>query len=603
MSQNSKFLRRVGWFGLLGVLAAGCNGASLAPKLQAPGMTPAPNQRDGNPPALDCEGGLCLPTQDKDEDPPEVGIGERLFRETRFNQYFYAKSQGRVNAALDAGDPVLEFLPTLTNPFKNPYAGQGMNCASCHFVDELQDVANLGNRAYNDFARRSPIPDRGDGRVSTLRNSPPFVNSTLALEKDYQNHPLFMHFDGEFATPEDLVRGGFTGRNFGWLADEGPIAIAHLAKVIREDDGQGRLATAYGGAYRAVLAGADESIPAKFRLPEEYRLDVAHASDEQIMGAVGKLVGAYLRSLIYQRDAVTSEFSGSPYDVFLFKNGLPRKPSSGESDLEYARRLARQLELLPPSQIRYVSDRVDGQFKLSKQAFVFGQKELAGLKTFLSEPKSGSEARAVSGAGNCVACHAPPAFTDFGFHNTGATQDEYDAVHGRGSFAQIYIPAFAERISREEDFFGPTGSHPKAKGQFASVPSKDHPGYTDLGVWNVFGNPAIQRPQENIRKMLCEKLAKAKGADTPCDDQAALSMAVAAFKTATVRNLGQSAPYLHTGAKDTLEDVLSFYLEYSALARQGKLRSADPEMARIQLAGDDVGALAAFLRALNEDYH
>ena len=306
--------------GVLGLAAFFGTGCGVHASIQSHGMiSSTPAHTGGTPPA-------SVAAPEEDQDPPEVGIGERLFRETRFNQYYYAKSQGRVNATLDAGDPVLEFLPTLTQPFKNPYAGQGMNCASCHFVDEMQDASGLGNRAYNDFARRSPVPDRGDGRTVTLRNAPPFVNSTLALEKDYQGHTLFMHFDGEFASPEDLVRGGFTGRNFGWKADEAALAVAHMAKVIREDDGQGKLAKDYGGTYRSVLAGTDPTIVAKFQLPDEYRIDVANASDEQIMGAVQKLVGAYLKSLIYSRDAVSSEFNGSPYDAFLKKTDFRASP-------------------------------------------------------------------------------------------------------------------------------------------------------------------------------------------------------------------------------------------------------------------------------------
>jgi cytochrome c peroxidase len=566
----------------------------LPPNAAAPDVA-GPRISQGNTPGE--------PANEKNQDPPEVAVGQRLFRETRFNQYFYSHSRGRMNADPAAGDPVLEILPTLTSSFKNPYAGQGMNCASCHFVDELQGQAGLGNRAYNDFARRSPIPDRGDGHATTLRNSPPFVNSTLALEAEYKDHPLFLHFDGEFATPEDLVRGGFTGRNFGWLADEAPLAVAHLAQVIREDDGQGRLARDYGGAYARVLKGTDASVPEKFKLPAEYRLDVTTATDQQIFDGVAKLVGAYLRSIVYSRNPRTREFDGSPYDVFLEKNELPRKPSGGESDLEYARRLLKMIEQLPPERIRYVVDGSDGKFALHAQAFAFGPQELEGLKIFLREPLPHAVSARGAHAGNCASCHAPPSFTDFAFHNTGVAQEEYDAIHGSGSFARLKIPAFAERIGREDSFFGPTAAHPRAQGIFASVPSADHPGLTDLGVWNSFGNPANPKAQPSLKKLLCEQVAKRSAVAAPCDNEAALSAAVASFKTATVRNLGQSAPYLHTGRKDTLEDVLGFYLQLGSLARVGRVRAADPELARVALAPGDIAPVAAFLRALNEDYH
>jgi CheY-like chemotaxis protein len=74
------------------------------------------------------------------------------------------------------------------------------------------------------------------------------------------------------------------------------------------------------------------------------------------------------------------------------------------------------------------------------------------------------------------------------------------------------------------------------------------------------------------------------------------------FKTPTVRDLGQSGPYLHSGAMAGIEDVLRFYLQASELARRGRLRNADPLISNIRLAPSDVPALAAFLRSLNEDY-
>ena len=47
---------------------------------------------------------------------------------------------------------------------------------------------------------------------------------------------------------------------------------------------------------------------------------------------------------------------------------------------------------------------------------------------------------------------------------------------------------------------------------------------------------------------------------------------------------------------------MQFYVDVSARARAGQLRNAAPELADMQLGPDDVAPLAAFLRALNEDY-
>jgi hypothetical protein len=63
---------------------------------------------------------------DGEADPPEVAIGERLFLETRFAQFFFARAKGDANAVLPAGDPVLEVIETLDAPLPRPF---GQDCA------------------------------------------------------------------------------------------------------------------------------------------------------------------------------------------------------------------------------------------------------------------------------------------------------------------------------------------------------------------------------------------------------------------------------------------------------------------------------------------
>jgi len=59
---------------------------------------------------------------------------------------------------------------------------------------------------------------------------------------------------------------------------------------------------------------------------------------------------------------------------------------------------------------------------------------------------------------------------------------------------------------------------------------------------------------------------------------------------------------LHTGGKDTLDEVLQFYLNMADLVRAGKMRNPDPEIGRIRLTPADILPLRAFLRALTENY-
>ena len=209
---------------------------------------------------------------EEEGDPPEITNGERLFLETRFAQFFkvFWDGGGDVNEPLPEGDHMLDKVVnwklTPEEFAEGPFAGQSMNCRSCHFVDELgveEPLPGYGMRTYSDFARRSPVPVREDGHTTSVRNAPPLVNASLPRDV------FFLHFDAEFPTLVDLVKGTLTGRNFGYLPAEQGDAIAHIARIIREDDGSGDLAQEFGGlSYSVLFAGTDPAIPEEFLPPE-----------------------------------------------------------------------------------------------------------------------------------------------------------------------------------------------------------------------------------------------------------------------------------------------------------------------------------------------
>ncbi|TKB67053.1 MAG: hypothetical protein E8D47_04445 [Nitrospira sp.] len=582
----------------------------------------------------------------EESDPPEIVIGERLFLETRFAQFFkqFIDRGGETNRPLPSGDPVMNTTVTVGEPIPGPFAGQTMNCRACHLVDEHVESPGGTMRAYADFARRSPVPAREDGVTTAPRNSPALVNATLP-----RTGGLLLHFDAEFSTTIDLVKDTFTGRNFGWLPGERALAIAHLARIVREDNGNGALAQEFGGlSYAVVLTGTDPNIPEEFRLPDEFRVNVATASEADIFHAVSKLVSAYTEGLVFSQDE-TEAFNLSPYDVFLEKNGLPRKPAARETSLEYSRRLLKLIERLErDSAMSWVTTdprkkhrrhhrhftfvkrnpaTKDGTFQFHDQPFKFGREELQGLKIFFTEPSripSLSENLKRGKVGNCIACHQAPTFTDFRVHNTGTTQAEYDRIHGPGAFANLSIPALRERNANHDLYLPATEEHPHARGPFRAVPETGNPNLTDLGVWNVFANPDFPASQRRIRRILCIEtltgglpglsLPSAQDDDTldrligsaafagRCSEQALLPTSVAVFKTPGLRDLGHSAPYMHTGQFDTLDQIVAFYRVSSDLDRAGRLRNGDRELSGIRLTDQDVGALTAFLNALNEDY-
>ncbi|HVT96160.1 MAG TPA: hypothetical protein VHE33_01555, partial [Acidobacteriaceae bacterium] len=510
-----------------------------------------------------------FPAED-DVTPAADSIGEALFLDTRFNEYFETHMTG-VNDPLATGDPVVNQVQTSNGPMPGPFAGQSINCRSCHFVTEFQDVKGAGNRTYADFTTRSPIPRPMNGFDHTQRNAMQMVGSL-------QPHtgPVFLHFDGEFSGAVDLIESTITGRNFGWGPTQYKEALAHIARVIREDNGAGQLAAdrLNGLSYATIFLGTDSRIPRDLKLPASQRIDVTKASDQQILDEMALCISTYMKDLVFAQDEF-GRYIGSPYDVFLRVNHLPVQPKAGQSIADYNKELyGLVIALKNPV---YVTE-ADGTFQYHDQKFQFGTLELAGLKVFLNQAP-----RATDGsqhAGNCAACHTAPDFTDFKFHNTGVAQDEYDSVHGLGSFMALAIPGLAERNANYDLYLPITGNHPNATERFRREADAADPEYADLGVWNIYLNPDKPNPQADLKSVLC-----AAGAD--CSVDQGLGRTIAAFKTPTLRDLEDSAPYFHNGSRLKLDDVVNFYINSSGLARAGQLRNAPPEFAAMSISGDD----------------
>ena len=526
------------------------------------------------------------PTE-SDSTPAADSIGEALFLDTRFAEFFAANMTG-VNDPLPAGDPVVAEVQTTSTPLPGPFAGQSINCRSCHFVTEFEGVQGGGNRTYADFTTRSPIPlsqPQPNGFTHTPRNAMQMVDSFTS-----RSGPLFLHFDGEFASGEDLVVGTLTGRNFGWLPTQYNQAIAHIAKIIREDDGSSQLAADRldGLSYAVIFKGTDPRITPDLLLPPSQRLDVSTATDMQIVNEIALCMATYMKDLLFQRDKF-QRYIGSPYDNFLRVNHLPQAPLAGESKAHYNLRLYQQVVALQNP--TYITPK-DGSFKYHNQPFQFGPLELQGLRIFLAGASAGATN---AHAGNCAACHQAPDFSDFVFHNTGVSQTEYDAANGSGAFMNLYIPDNATRISSFDTYMPASANHPSASEAFRHEAVAGSAQFADLGLWNVYLNPDMPNPQGNLKGFVC-----ASGKD--CSVDQGLGSTIAQFKTPVLRDLEDSAPYFHNGSAPKFNDVVNHYIAMSLLARSGAMRNAPPEFANMSLSSDDVAALVAFLQSLTEDY-
>jgi cytochrome c peroxidase len=198
-------------------------------------------------------------------------------------------------------------------------------------------------------------------------------------------------------------------------------------------------------------------------------------------------------------------------------------------------------------------------------------------------------------AGNCAACHTPPNFTDFGFHNTGVAQEEYDLANGQGAFMALSVPSLSLRSQNYDAYLPVTQTHPNATESFRHPAVAGSPQFADLGLWNVYLNPDIPNPQSSLASVVCAHTQD-------CAVDQGLGTTIARFKTPMLRDLEDSAPYFHNGSKLSFGDVIQFYLNNSQLARQGLLRNAPPEFQNMSISAADLSALVAFLESLTEDY-
>ncbi|MEK7831178.1 MAG: hypothetical protein AAB401_08845, partial [Acidobacteriota bacterium] len=315
----------------------------------------------------------------------------------------------------------------------------------------------------------------------------------------------------------------FSGRPMGWLPGEEEKAFNQVHSVLLADK-----------STEAVISYREQFKAA-------FDVELEKLSRDQIIGLVSKAVADFMRTMRSKQD--------SPYDRFVKLNGLAAAPAGGESAKVFAERtLAKLAELEAKNSLKLGNG--------------FDQTALAGFRIFLRTEGNAS-------VGNCVACHAPPLFTDNSFHNLGVSQVEFDRLNGAGKFAAFEIPGAA------------AAKRPSAK--FRETVEKGRPGVADLGHWNFVDlkTSSLRRAGES-------------------DDQLLRRM-IGAFKTPTLRHLAYTEPYLHSGDYSSLEDVLREIVRLSEMARAGSIREADEELPKIRLKESDVAPLMAFLAKLNEE--
>jgi cytochrome c peroxidase len=322
--------------------------------------------------------------------------------------------------------------------FTTPKGDLVASCSTCHVFDENPQ----GIRAYTDFFIKSWMASREkDPRRLMLRNSPTLLDTREMTR---------LHYDGEFASLEELVKGTLTGRPMGWLPGEEAEAVQYARVVLLADKGEG---AADKRAYRE-------------QFQKSFGVDLVSLTADQTIELIARAVATYCRSLNSLRD--------SAYDRFMATNRLENRPRAGESGAAYGDRLLAEIRAL---EARKALQLTSG----------FKATALSGLKVFFNAER-----------GNCLGCHLPPQFTDYSFHNIGVSQREFDQLHGAGKFAALTIPDAA------------SARRPAA--QFREAPSKSRPGEADLGYWN-FANlktSALRRAGDSDESFLRRMIATFK---------------------------------------------------------------------------------------------
>ena len=72
------------------------------------------------------------------------------------------------------------------------------------------------------------------------------------------------------------------------------------------------------------------------------------------------------------------------------------------------------------------------------------------------------------------------------------------------------------------------------------------------------------------------------------------------FKVPTLRNVALTAPYMHNGAFETLEEVIQFYADGAGRAEANPVPGIDDKIHKFPMIDREISDLAAFLRALTD---
>jgi len=169
---------------------------------------------------------------------------------------------------------------------------------------------------------------------------------------------------------------------------------------------------------------------------------------------------------------------------------------------------------------------------------------VAGAEAVIS-PEAKSGLKLFVGRARCVSCHYGPQLSDNKFHNLGIAQQG------------AHVPA--SDTGRYKDISPLLASPFNSAGLFSDAP--------DTGRLSGLTDPP---PEETLGQ----------------------------FRTPSLRGVALTAPYMHAGQLNTLDDVMNFYDHGGTVPAQGV---KDPLLTRLYLSDQDKRDLVAFMETLTGD--
>ena len=345
-------------------------------------------------------------------------------------------------------------------------------------------------------------------------------------------------YSGALAVADDGTNGGL-----GAVGDKGKVACAscHLGDTMddnRSKPGNVSLGTDFGtrNALSIVNSSFYKWTNWGGRFDSQWSLSLTVAENPKIMNA-NRLEIAHMIATKYRAE----------YDA-IFDDKLPTDmsgfPASGKPGV------AAYDTMTDPN--KAIINRIFVNYGKALEAY---ERKLvsrnAPFDKFVAGDWSTLDAAAIRGLkvfigkGECASCHSGPNFSDDKFH-------------------ALFVPQTGPKVPATDN------------GRFQDIPGL-------LGsAFNVDGNFSDDKTTG--------KLAGLSATDVTT---------MAQFRTKSLRGVGASAPYMHSGQFATLEDVVEFYKKGGEEPPADSGIAKDPKMKAIAFTGTEAADLVAFMKTLN----